>query len=103
DVCFITFNNAAQKFTVSIILNRLADAVAKIPSGLVGHAQVPLELQSRDTLFRFTDKIDRDEPLAERQMRVMEYCPGGYAKVIAAWITLKLIALVVARNLFRVA
>ncbi len=36
-------------------------------------------------------------------MRVMENCSGSNREVIAAWCTLKLVALVVARNLFRAA
>src|SRR5262249_4014942 len=103
NICLITLHKAAIKAeqrAVSV-LNGLSDSVTEIPRGFVRNSKHSFELQSRDAFFRFANQISSDEPFTKRQVRVMKNSSSSYAKVIATWCTLKLVALIVARNLFR--
>src|ERR1043165_3942837 len=105
DICLIAFNKARIKTKQRgiSILNRFADTVTEIPRCLVSDAENALELQSRDTLFRFANQISSDEPFTQGKMRIMENSSRCHREVIAAWCTLKLIALVIARDFLRAA
>ena len=83
DERLVHFNDAVQKRSVRV-LDRFTNAMAEIPCGLVGYFQRALELVGRHPFFRFGQQIDSGEPLHQRQVRVVENSPGGYAKMILA-------------------
>lgn len=51
--------------------------MSHVPSGLIGHPKFPLELLGRNAFLGRTDHVDREKPLDEWQMGVVEdgsYC-----------------------------
>src|SRR5271166_1080901 len=67
---FVNFYNLplpAKRFGVQFF-HRLADTMAEIPSGLVGHADVPGDLERGDAFVGFTHQGHRHEPLLQRQV-----------------------------------
>ena len=91
DVGLVHFHNAAQKLAVGVP-HGSADAVAQVPSGLIGDVQGALHLESADTLLALRHEIDSEEPLGERQMRVVEDCAGRNRKMVVAPVAVKLLA-----------
>ena len=60
--------------------------MAQIPRGLVGRSDQILEQVRRHPLAGLGDQIDRQEPLVERQMGVLEHradCDGELASAQA--------------------
>ncbi len=58
------------------------DAMAEIPCGLVAHSDRALNLASRHPLLRFAEQVRSQEPLGEREMRVIENRAGCNGKLI---------------------
>ncbi len=54
----------------------MSDAMAEIPRGLVAHSDRALNLAGRHALLRFTEQVRSQKPLAEWQMRIVEYRAG---------------------------
>ena len=74
DVSLIGFHNASERCFIGSIGNthRLADAMAEIPSRLIGAVQISLKLFRAQSLFRIDHERRRHEPLFERQMSIVE-------------------------------
>ncbi len=58
------------------------DAMAEIPSRLVAHSDRALNLAGRHSLFCFTEQVRREEPLAEWQVRIVEYGAGSDGELV---------------------
>ncbi len=65
-------------------LPSLADAVGQVPSGLLGDAEVPVELHAGHTLEVGTHEIGREAPLAEGEVRSLHDRAGLYREVLVA-------------------
>ena len=83
DPRFVSLDNALQHFGVSF-LHGSADAVTEIPSRLIGNAKGALHLVGAHALLRFTHEIDRNEPLREWQVGIVEDGARHYAELVAA-------------------
>jgi hypothetical protein len=83
DVGFVRFHDAAQGLRV-LFSHRGTDAVAEIPSGLVTHAEHPLELVRGDSLTRLAHDIDGEKPLPERELGIVEQRPHADRELVAA-------------------
>lgn len=95
---FIYFHDSAK-----LLLRRLqhgrSDAVAEVPRSFIADFKLALHLIGRHTLARLAKQIRRKEPLPERQVGIVEDRSSGGAKLVAASIAVKLIALDNAANL----
>ena len=60
----------------------MADAMAEVPRRFVAHSDRSLNLAGRHSLLRFTEQVRREEPLAERQVRVVEHRAGSDGELI---------------------
>jgi len=82
---FVSFDNPGELLAeMNIFGHSGADAMSHIPCSLVAGFQFALELRGADALLCGADHIDREEPLGERQMRVMKDGASGHAVLIAA-------------------
>ena len=80
---FINFDRSFQQFGVGIP-DGGADAVAEIPSGLIGDLQDALQLVRRYPLAGFTHQVDCGKPLLERKVGIMEDRSSGNGELVAA-------------------
>jgi len=62
----------------------VADAMAEIPCRLVAHSDGALNLAGGHALLGLAEQIRRCKPLFEREMGVVENCPGQHGELIAA-------------------
>lgn len=60
------------------------DAVAKIPSRLIANTERALNLAGGHSFFSFAQQMCSQEPLRQRQMRIVKNCSRRYAKLVAA-------------------
>ena len=60
----------------------VADAMAKIPRGLVAHSDRTLNLTSGHSLLRLAEKVRSQKPLGQRQVRIVERSAGSDGKLI---------------------
>src|SRR5262249_1912578 len=102
DICLVAFNRASQWLWV-LFSHRLTNAVAEIPCRLIRHFQQALKLERAHALARLSNQEDCEEPLRQRQMRVMEESSGCSRKLVAALITLKDLARLDSADAFRLA
>lgn len=91
-VGFVHFDNTAQPFAVSLN-HRCADSVAEIPRGFVGHSERALNLAGGHSFLGLTEQQRGEKPLPKGEMRIVEYRPGGNAKLIVATVTIILKAI----------
>src|SRR5439155_11110778 len=68
---FISLKNSGKHCGLSI-LHRRPDAMAEIPSGLVGHTECPLHLVGADSLASLDHDQDSGEPLTQGKFGVVE-------------------------------
>jgi 23S rRNA G2445 N2-methylase RlmL len=72
DVDLVNLNDAREK-RASLVQHRSADAVTREPCRLIAaDLQHPLELKRRDPLLRLAHDVDGEEPLHQRELRVLE-------------------------------
>jgi hypothetical protein len=86
-----------------LVFHRCANAVAEIPGGLVGDAEHSLELVCADALLGLDHHVGGEEPLPERQLRVMEDRPDANRELVPAGVTVELATLDDPRDFVRVA
>ncbi len=82
DVHLINLHRA-REFVVRLF-HCLADAVTEVPRGLVGDAEHSLDLVCGNPFARFCHQIGHEEPLRQRQMRVMEDRSHSHGELVAA-------------------
>src|SRR5437899_2490387 len=71
DIGFIHFDSTVEHGLICFF-HCCTDAMAKIPSSLIAHANGTLDLVSGDSLACFAEQQRDHEPFCERQMGVME-------------------------------
>jgi len=98
DESLVHLHNAIQRLRIEF-LHRRPDAMAEIPCRLVTNPQRSLELVGAHTLSGLTKQIDAQEPLPQGQVGIIEDRASGHRELIAAIVTVKLIALYDLRNL----
>jgi hypothetical protein len=75
-----------------------SDAMAKIPSGLVGYLYGPLELVRGNAFLGFDHHVGRQEPFPEGQVGIMKDGPARYRKLESALVAIVLVAVLNLRN-----
>ncbi len=88
---FVHFDDAEEGGLEIVGAHRLADTVAEMPRGLVGHAEGALQLVGADPLLALAHEIDRGEPFPERQLGVVEDRSRRDGKAIVAIQAMKLV------------
>jgi len=88
---FIDFDGSIEKFRTGFRHSR-TDTMAEIPRGLIGHANSSLDLIRRYAFLRFRHHVDRQKPLPERQMAVMEDRACRHGEMVVAGLAIILIA-----------
>src|SRR5260370_1573932 len=83
NVDFVNLDLAA-KFLRRYFEHGSANPVREVPCCLVGHFQHALELVRGHSLAGFGNQVGREEPLPQRQVRVMEDSSSGHAKLVMA-------------------
>lgn len=91
DIGFVHFHDALQKLTVGVP-HRRADTVAQMPCRLIGDVQGAFHLEGGNPLLGFRHKVDRQKPLGERKVRVVEDRSGRNRKVVVAPVAVKLLS-----------
>src|ERR1043166_323468 len=91
DIGFVNLYNAFKKLAVHIA-HCCADTVTKIPCCLISHAKCAFHLQRTNAFFAFSHEVNSDEPLAKRQMAIVEDRAGSGRKPITASIAVVLLA-----------
>ena len=82
---FVHFHDAEQRRPLKrIVAHSLPDSVAEIPGRPVGDAERSLKLKRGDAFFGFAHQVDRQEPFAKRQMRIMHDGAGRNAELVLA-------------------
>src|SRR2546428_9895164 len=81
DIGFIYFDSTV-KHGLIYFLHSSTDAMAKIPSSLIAHADCTLDLVSGDSLACFAEQQCNHEPFCERQMGVMEDRASGNGELV---------------------
>ena len=76
--------NMARELMAVNVGHRSTDSVAKIPRSLVGDSEGSLNLMGTHSVAGFTKQICCNEPLPQRQVRVMENCAIRHGKLIVA-------------------
>ena len=89
--CFIHFDGAAQQLTIAVA-HGLTNAMAEIPGCLVADTDRTLDLVGADALLGLDHQIDGDEPLPERELRVVEDRARGDGEAVAAVVAIELVA-----------
>lgn len=93
----VHFHNTPQKLAIGIP-DRRADAVAQMPCRLVSNAKRAFNLEGAHSLLALRHQVDRQKPLRERKVRVMEDRSARHAELIAAGIAVVLVAVEHGRN-----
>lgn len=73
DVCLVGLNDTTQQ--VSTAGHKLADFVPHAVRRFVGHAELPLKLFGRDTIFALGKKENGEEPTFEARLAFVKNCP----------------------------
>lgn len=94
----VGFQDAAQLVLYIGVLHGVADAMAQVPRGLIGHVQMPHELVGTDALLALTDEVDCQQPLAQRQVGAVHDRVRGDRELILALGALIAIIVLQARN-----
>src|SRR5438874_1785804 len=102
DVRFIHFYNPSKKLAVNLA-HRSSDSMAKIPSRLVSNTKRPFHLKRAHAFLRFGHQINREKPFRQRKVRIVKDCTASCRKLIAALVTVVLIAINYLRNALRLA
>lgn len=102
DQSLVHLHNAVQGPLIDF-LHRRTNAMAEIPCRLVGNAQNALQLICAHALLRLTEKVDAQEPLPQRQMRVIEDRSSSHGELVTALVAIELIALDDLRDIDRLA
>jgi len=102
NISFVNLNRAAQ-FLRSGFEHGRPDAMGEIPSGFVSGLEHPAQLVRRHALARLTEQVGGEKPLPQGQVGVMEDRSRRGRELIAACVTIKLMASRYARNLVRAA
>lgn len=102
DICLIHLHDAVQRLRINF-LHRRPNPVAEVPCRLVGDAEGPFKLVGAHALLGFAEQVDTQKPLPQREMGVVEDGASRHGKLIAASITVILVALHDPRNLVRFA
>ena len=76
--------NIARELMAVNVGHRSTDSVAKIPRSLVGDSEGSLNLMGTHSGAGFAEQICCNEPLPQRQVRVMEDCAIRNGKLIVA-------------------
>ncbi len=82
-VGFVHFDRPIEHGLI-YFLHSCTNAVAEIPRRLVAHSQRALDLVCGHSLARLAKQQCSDKPLLQRQMGVVENCPGGHAELIVS-------------------
>jgi hypothetical protein len=83
DECLVNFHNAGQLGVILIGQGR-ANAMAHIPSGLIGtEAHIPHDLQGAHSLFAVQHQVDNAKPILQRLVGVLKDRAGNVGKAIA--------------------
>jgi hypothetical protein len=72
----IQLDPSYQWLPVVALLHHLEQLVLHAPSGIVADAQLPLELQRRDSVLRLRQEKHPEEPGCQRQLGVLENRPA---------------------------
>lgn len=99
NVGFVNLYNAPQKRTIGVPQRR-TDAMAQMPSGLVGDAQRPLNLQGAHAFLALRHQVDGEEPFRQGQMGIVKDRAGRNRELIAAAIAVVLVAIKHGRDAF---
>lgn len=83
NVSLVNFNMAGKQGFDFALVHLFADFVADPPSGLVGDAQLALELLGGNAVTRGYKEVDRIEPRLQRRPRVLKDGAGGWIDVVA--------------------
>jgi hypothetical protein len=84
DVGFVHLDNA-HEFPKFLVLERRPDAVAHVPSGLVGaEAHVAVDLPGADPLLAGRHEVDDAEPLPQIDVRVLKNGPDEVREAVSA-------------------
>ncbi len=88
NVSFVNFNVTGQTIVTIGSGHVLTDFMTYAPCSLVGNAQLPLKLLSRDTMTGRSEQVHRVEPLLERCTRTLKRCASHWMNVVATPCTL---------------
>ena len=81
----VHFHDTQERGTCEgIVSHGLTDAVAQIPSGLVGDSQSSVELIGAHALFGFAHQVDRQKPLTQWKVGIVHDGSRRDAELIAA-------------------
>src|SRR3990167_1307282 len=84
-ISLVNFDDTGKlRAKLRVFLHSEADAMGHVPSGFIGNRKLPLKLFRGDALLRGANHVDRQEPLGEGQMGVVEDGPHGYGELISA-------------------
>jgi hypothetical protein len=84
DVGFVNLDDA-HEFPKFLVLERRADAVAHVPSGLIGaEAHVAVDLPGANALLAGRHKVDDAKPLPQIDVRVLENRPDKMREAVSA-------------------
>ena len=87
DVRLVNLNVTKERpFTVNV-RHVLPDQIGHAPSGLVGHAKLPLQLLSGNTVAGSGEKVDGVKPQLQRRAAILEWRACRWVKVMAAGLT----------------
>ncbi len=81
DVGNIHLDFAIQHRLISLS-HSVTDAMAKVPCRFVAHSDCALNLAGRHSLLRLAEQVSGQEPLAEREMRIVEHRAGRDGELI---------------------
>ena len=76
-VGIIDLDAAGERLPLVTLVHDLQQLVLELPGGVVADAELPGQLQRRETILALGQQIDGQEPGGERQMRGMEDGAGG--------------------------
>lgn len=91
DVGLVGLDDAHELLGRAVLHGR-ADAVREVPRRLVRHVEHSLELIGRDAFLGLPHEVDRQKPLPQRQVGVVEDRAGGDAELVAAGVAIELSA-----------
>ena len=81
----VHFNHPYKRRTLErSIAHSLSDAMAQVPRSSVLDTESALNLVRGDSLLRFAHKVNRNEPLSQRQMAVMHDRARSHTELILA-------------------
>ncbi len=93
DIGFVHLDHAVHLFGNLGILHRGPDTVAEIPRCLIADSQSPLDLVGAHALAGLAEQVGSKEPLPKREVGVVKDCASRHRKLVAAVVTIVLVAL----------